>query len=55
MALYLSKLRALPEIRQDLVDSVRAQIASGSYDTPDKLDAALDELLSDFSQRGYEP
>jgi negative regulator of flagellin synthesis FlgM len=44
MALYLNKLRDLP-IRQDLVDSVRQQIAQGTYDTPEKLDAAINELL----------
>ncbi len=32
-------------IRQDVVARVRAEIASGSYETPEKLDAALDSLL----------
>jgi negative regulator of flagellin synthesis FlgM len=46
VATYLSKLKNLP-IRQDLVDSVRGQIADGTYDTPEKLDAAVNELISD--------
>jgi negative regulator of flagellin synthesis FlgM len=46
VALYLNKLKDLP-IRQDLVDTVRQQIAQGTYDTPDKLDAAVNELLND--------
>lgn len=46
MAVYLNKLKNLP-IRQDLVDSVRQQISQGTYDTPEKLDAALNELLGD--------
>jgi hypothetical protein len=32
-------------IRQALVDRVRREIAAGTYDTPEKLDAALEELL----------
>ena len=41
-----TKLKNLP-VRQELVDSVRQQIAQGTYDTPEKLDAAINELLSD--------
>ena len=48
MALYLNKFRDLP-IRQDLVDSIRQQIAQGTYDTPEKFDAALNELLDDHT------
>ena len=32
-------------MRQDLVDRVRAEIAAGTYDTPEKWEAALDCLL----------
>ena len=32
-------------IRPDLVARVRAEIAAGTYDTPEKWDAALDALL----------
>ncbi|MDX2130838.1 MAG: flagellar biosynthesis anti-sigma factor FlgM [Planctomycetota bacterium] len=46
VATYLSKLRDLP-VRQDLVDRVKAEIAAGTYDTPDKFEAALTELLGD--------
>ncbi len=47
MATYLAKLRQLP-IRQDLVDSIRRQIENGTYDTPEKFDAALSELERDL-------
>jgi anti-sigma28 factor (negative regulator of flagellin synthesis) len=47
MATYLSKLRQLP-VRQELVDSVREQIANGTYDTADRLEQALDELIQDL-------
>jgi hypothetical protein len=32
-------------IRKELVDRVRSEIAAGTYDTPEKWDAALDALL----------
>jgi len=48
LATYLSKLKQLPAIRQGLVDSVRDQIAQGSYETPEKIDAAVEELLTDL-------
>lgn len=36
------------EIRTDRVAELRRQIASGSYDTPEKLDVALDRMLDQF-------
>ena len=33
------------EIRSDLVARVRQEIAAGTYETPEKLDAALDNFL----------
>jgi negative regulator of flagellin synthesis FlgM len=36
------------EIRQDLVNSIRSQIAAGTYDTPAKFDAALERLLDEL-------
>lgn len=47
---YLSRLRAMPAVRQDLIDEVRAKIASGQYETPDKIDQSLDELFGDVQQ-----
>lgn len=35
-------------IRQDLVNRIRAEIAAGTYETPEKLDAALDRLLDEI-------
>ena len=32
-------------IRQELVDRIRREIAAGTYDTPEKWHAALDNLL----------
>ena len=33
-------------IRVDLVARIRKEIAAGTYDTPDKLEAALDRLVA---------
>ena len=37
------------EIRIDRVAEIRRQISNGSYETPEKLDAALDRLLDQFA------
>ena len=47
-AYFTSKLRNLP-IREDLVARVRDEIARGKYDSPDKLDKALDEMIGDHA------
>jgi hypothetical protein len=38
-----------PDIRSELVRRVRREIAAGAYDTPEKLDAALERMLDDLS------
>ena len=40
---------ASSEIRADKVASIKAAIADGTYETPEKLDAALDKLLDTFA------
>lgn len=35
-------------VRADLVSRIRAEIADGSYETPDKLDIAIDRLAKDL-------
>lgn len=32
-------------VRTDLVNLIRGQIAAGTYDTPDKMDAAMERLI----------
>jgi negative regulator of flagellin synthesis FlgM len=44
----VSRVRDLPEIRQDRVAEIRAQIASGTYETDAKLNGALDRLLDEI-------
>ena len=44
-AKLLDKLRRVPEIRQDRVDALRQQIADGTYETPERLDTAIQKLM----------
>lgn len=48
-SLYLSKLKQLPEVREDLVNSVKSQIEAGNYDTAERFDTAVNALLDDLS------
>jgi negative regulator of flagellin synthesis FlgM len=48
-AQHLEQIGQMPDIRADRVAELRAQIASGVYETPDKLDAALDRLLDELA------
>jgi len=45
---FVAQARDLPDIREDRVASIRAQIKNGTYETPDKLDAALSSLLDEI-------
>ena len=44
-ARWLSEIKKLPDIRQGKVDAVKAQIANGTYETPDKIDAVVNSIL----------
>ena len=45
----LDGIGLLPEIRHEKVEEIRRQISSGSYETADKLETALDRLLDELS------
>lgn len=47
-AQYVEQVRNLPDIRQDRVDQIRAQIAAGTYETDEKMQAALGRLLDEI-------
>ena len=49
-ARLLSKLKELPEVREGLVNSVRAQIEAGNYDTPERFDTAINALIDDLNE-----
>lgn len=44
----LDGISRLPEIRHERVDEIRRQIAAGVYETPEKLEIALDRLLGEI-------
>ncbi len=45
----VSRIRELPEIRADRVAELKAAIASGTYETADKLDIAVGRLLEEIA------
>ena len=46
---FVAQTRDLPEIREERVASIRAQIQAGTYETADKLDMALSRLLDELA------
>jgi anti-sigma28 factor (negative regulator of flagellin synthesis) len=46
---FVAQARELPEIREDRVAALKAQIQSGTYETADKLDMALSRLLDEIA------
>jgi anti-sigma28 factor (negative regulator of flagellin synthesis) len=46
---FVAQARELPEIREDRVAALKAQIQSGTYETADKLDMALSNLLDEIA------
>jgi anti-sigma28 factor (negative regulator of flagellin synthesis) len=47
VARFLDELRRLPSVRLDRIESIRQAIEAGAYETEQKLDTALDRLLSE--------
>lgn len=48
VAQFVQQAHELPDIRTDRVESIRAQIAAGTYMTDGRLDVALDRLLDEI-------
>jgi negative regulator of flagellin synthesis FlgM len=44
----VEQARDIPDIRQDRVNEIRQQIASGTYETEAKLNAAVERLLDEI-------
>jgi negative regulator of flagellin synthesis FlgM len=44
----LDGISRLPEIRHERVEEIRRQIAEGTYDTPERLELALDRMFDEF-------
>lgn len=45
------RYKDLPPARDELVARLRREIESGRYDTPERLDAALDRLIGRAARR----
>jgi negative regulator of flagellin synthesis FlgM len=44
----VEKTSEIPEVRQDRINAIRAQLAAGTYETEEKLRIALDRLLDEI-------
>ena len=44
----ISRIHDVPDIRSDRVQEIKAQLASGAYETGDKLDIAIERLLDEI-------
>lgn len=49
-AVLLSRLRELPAIRADLVQRVKSEIATGVYESPEKIDIAVEALGREIAE-----
>ncbi len=47
-ARLVEQVHQMPDIREDRVAAVRQQIAAGTYETNEKLEAALERLLDEI-------
>ncbi len=46
---WVAEARNLPEIRWDRVNQIKAEIAAGTYETPEKWQIALRRLLDEIA------
>ncbi len=47
-ARFLALLRDVPPIRKEKVEALRAMIEAGEYETPERIDGAVDKLLEEL-------
>jgi negative regulator of flagellin synthesis FlgM len=47
-AQFMEQIHQMPEMREDRVEAVRQQIAEGTYETSDRLNAAIERLLDEI-------
>lgn len=50
-ARHLSHLRALPEVRADRIAKIKSMIADGTFDTEERLSAAIDKMVDELRQQ----
>ncbi len=49
-ARLLDQIRHLPDIRQELVRTIRHAITQGTYETPEKLGEAIERLFAELDE-----
>ena len=47
-AQFMEQIQQMPDIREDRVEAVRLQIAEGTYETSDRLNAAIERMLDEI-------
>ncbi len=47
-ARYLSEIKKLPDVRQEKVQSAREAIASGQFETPERINGTVDRLMEEL-------
>jgi hypothetical protein len=48
LARWIRRAKQLPPVRKELVERIRAEINAGDYETPERLEAAVERLLQDL-------
>ena len=49
-ARLLNKLSEVPDVRMDRVEELRKEIAAGNYETPERIEQAVDRLLEELAE-----
>jgi negative regulator of flagellin synthesis FlgM len=49
---HLEAIRALPDVRGEKIEAIKLAIANGTYESPERLQVALDRLLDDVRTLG---
>jgi negative regulator of flagellin synthesis FlgM len=47
-AALAAKVQEIPDVRADLVSRVKQEIKAGTYETPEKIEIAVERLLDDL-------
>jgi negative regulator of flagellin synthesis FlgM len=47
-ASLVAKVKDIPEVRTELVQRVKAEIAAGTYETPERIELAVDRLMDEL-------
>ena len=48
IARLAAQVNELPAVRAEVVNRVRAEIAAGTYETPEKIDITIDRLMDEL-------